>query len=433
MKTPYIFALSVAFALSALAQGPGGGGGGFTPGGGGSSGAFNYDSIASDTTNSDHTVFRTAGGLLYRYASAPTAIAPPAAVTPIADGLFAGCTFLVTADLSATAIAEIPSDCFAGCTALESVILPDTCTAIGPNAFAGCTALSSVTAPGVTAIAADAFRGCANLNLLPAFAEGAALGEWSFAGSGLESADLSTLVPSAGAFAGCTSLASAINPPADLPDALFAGCTALSFDPSPCETIGQAALAGVPFDTIPLRSATLGPYAFAAHAATVDTLLDCPYPESLEHDATSFLGRAVSYDTGDGIAPLEAADLVAWLREQATAEAPLVGLPDTYATADLETWLKTSDNAETYAYASQITAAPSFAALTFSDDAQGFVVVPPDDGISVTATPVACYSLSVASPEWLASNLVQDPDSGVYYPAEETSVCFATLRFSWDW
>ena len=43
-------------------------------------GSFGYDSIVSDTTNSDHTVFRTDGGLLYRYVSAPTSIAPPAAI-----------------------------------------------------------------------------------------------------------------------------------------------------------------------------------------------------------------------------------------------------------------------------------------------------------------------------------------------------------------
>lgn len=222
---PIFFSLLVlSLAVSAaLAQGPGGGGG-FNPGGGGSSGSFTYDSIVSDTTNADHTVFRSDGGLLYRYASAPTAVSAPAAVTALADGLFAGCTTLASADLSATSITAIPADCFAGCTALTNVVLPDSCTAIGPGAFAGCTALASVAAPAVATVGTGAFRGCIALTSLPAFAAGASIGDYAFAATGLAAVDASGLLLSAGTFAGCTSLASATGIPADLPDALFSGC-----------------------------------------------------------------------------------------------------------------------------------------------------------------------------------------------------------------
>lgn len=370
MKIRAVFAISIAFVLPAFAQGPGGGG--FTPGGGnqpgGGGGSFSYDSLAVDATNSG-VVYRTDGGFLYRLASAPSAFTAPAAVTAVADGLFAGCTTLKTADFSATSIAELPADCFAGCTALTSVILPKTCTAIGPNAFAGCTALSSVTAPGVASVGADTFRGCASLAALPAFAEGATLGAFSFADSGLAAADLDGLAPGPGVFAGCTFLSTLENTPSVLPDALCAGCTALDFDPSDCTALGQAALAGVPYDTIYLSATTkLSDYAFAADAAIMDTLLETADPTVFDPADRAFLGRTLSYDTGDGVARVEAASLVDWL----VAEGEAVTQPASYATADLETWLDDADNL--YAYTG--------ADLTVYGDA--FLYTPP----SATATSV---------------------------------------------
>ena len=345
------FVLSIA-SVTALAQGPGGGGfnpgGGGGPGGGGSSGgSFTYDSIASDTTNADHTVTRTDGGLLYRLAASPTAVSTPATVTAIADGLFSGCSTLKTADLSASSIAEVPEGCFAGCTALTSVILPATCTAIGPGAFAGCTSLASVTAPSVTTVGTDAFRGCSLLTALPNFASGASIGDYAFSFSGLTSLDASGLSLSPGAFSECTALTSATGTPTNLPDALFSGCGALSFDPSACTSVGQAALAGVPFDTIPLATGVvLSDYAFAADAATVETLLDTAEPTAFDPASLAFLGRTLSYDTGNGIARVEAAALVTWLATESEDEASPVEQPTSYATADLETWLADADNAD---------------------------------------------------------------------------------------
>lgn len=431
VRSIVVAALVLSFSLPAFAQGPGGGGfnpgGGGDPGGGGGSGSFTYDSIASDVTNADHTVYRVDGGLLYRYAAAPTAVSVPAAVTALADGLFAGCTSLVTADLSATAIEEIPSDCFAGCTALTSVILPDTCTAIGPNAFAGCTALSSVTAPGVATVGADAFRGCTALTSVPAFAEGATIGEWSFAASGLADLDLVSIVPSTGAFSGCTSLASAVNPLEDLPAALFSGCTALDFDPSACYGFGQAALAGVPYETIPLEWAEIGPYAFAADAATVETLVDSPYPEYLEYDATSFLGRTVSYDTGDGIALLEAANLVEWLRLQTITPMSSVVQPASYATADLENWLDSPSNVESIlSYAGD----PD---LTVVGDA--FLFTPPSAAATSVRVTVESTSDLLDADAWTpdALTLASTAEDGVQTYTTTNTTAFARLAFSPAW
>ena len=434
MKFPALIALSLAFALPALAQGPGGGGGfnpgggGGGPGGGGSSGSFTYDSIQSNVTNADATVSRN--GLLFARPDSPASIAPPSTVTAIADGLFANCASLVAADLSATAITSLPSDCFAGCTALTTVLLPDTCTSIGPNAFAGCTALSSVTAPAVVTVAADAFRGCTALFALPAFASGAALGPWSFSQSGLASLDLSSVAPSDGAFAGCASLAAAAPAPETLPPALFSGCTALDFDPSLCADIGQAALAGVPFDVIPLEDweAVLGPYAFAADAATVDTLLDCLYPEDLTYDPTTFLGRTVSYDTGRGVARIEAAHLVEWLQLQTMTPLSTVAQPASYATEDLETWIAAPANLDSlYLY----TADPD---LTVSG--ASFLYTPPSAKAPSVLVTLESTTNLLDSASWVPDALDLDPEtssSAVLVYTTPNSPAFARLAFSPAW
>ena len=435
MNTPSLpfptafFALALVLAAPALAQRPGGGinPGGPGGGGGGSSGAFSYDSIQSNVTNDDATVSRN--GLLFARSDSPSAIAPPPSVTAIADGLFAHCGTLLSADLSSTAITAIPSDCFAGCTSLTTVLLPPTCTSIGPNAFAGCTALASLSAPAVTAVASDAFRGCTDLSVLPGFPSGATLGPWSFASSGLASLDLSSVVPAAGAFAGCLSLAAASNAPSALPDALFADCTALAFDPSLCSDFGQAALAGVPFDVIPLEDweAVLAPYAFAASAASVDTLLDCPYTEYLTYDPTSFLGRNVSYDTGNGIARIEATNLVDWMSQPPFPGAPVIPQPASYATADLEAWIADPNHIDSLcAY----TANPD---LAVSGDT--FLFTPPSpDATSVLVTLESTANLLDAD-SWTPDALtpLSTSEGGVQTYTSTNSPAFARLSFAPAW
>ena len=426
MKITAIFAFSLAFAASALAQG-------FNPGGGGS---FQYDSIASDTTNAA-LVYRTDGGLLYRLSGSPTSVSAPAAVATIADGLFAGCTTLVAADLSATAITSLPSDCFVGCTALTTVILPDTCTSIGPNAFAGCTALSSVTAPAIATVAADAFRGCTALAALPAFASGAALGPWSFSQSGLASLDLSSIAPSTGTFAGCTDLASAVNAPEQLPAALFSGCTALDFDPSLCSDIGQAALAGVPYSTIPLASGVaLSDYAFAADIATVATLLDTADPTAFDPASPAFLGRTLSYDTGNGIARVEAASLVDWLATEADDDGSTVAQPPSYATADLETWLATPGNAD---------ALLDYTGANLAVSGATFLYTPPSSAASALTVSLESTTNLLDSASWtsgtlvLSSTGVDGVETYIPAPAEDdrtgaaSSTAFARLAFRPAW
>ena len=80
MQIRSLFSVALALALPAFAQGPGFNPGG--PGGPGSGGSFSFDSLASDPTNADFTVHRTAGGLLYRLAAAPTSVAPPPTSPP---------------------------------------------------------------------------------------------------------------------------------------------------------------------------------------------------------------------------------------------------------------------------------------------------------------------------------------------------------------
>lgn len=433
MKFPALIALSLALALPALAQGPGGGGGfnpggsGGGPGGGGSSGTFTYDSIQSNVTNADATVSRN--GLLFARPDTPVSIAPPSTVAAIADGLFADCASLVAADLSATAITALPSDCFAGCTALTTVILPDTCTAIGPNAFAECTALSSVSAPAVATVAADAFRGCTALDALPAFAAGAALGDYAFADSGLLSVDAENLALGTGVFAGCLSLASLSNAPVDLPDALCAGCTSLDFDPYPCYSIGQAALAGVPYTIIPLESDTLlAPYAFAASAATVDTLLDCSSPANLAYDPTTFLGRTVSFQIGSAVARLEAAHLVNWLRLQRMSPGSSVVQPASYNTADLETWIASPSNLDSlYLY----TANPDLAVSSAT-----FLFTPPSADATSVRVDLESTTNLLDSASWAPDALDLDPETSTEALLSFTttnSPSFARLAFHPAW
>lgn len=429
-------------ATAALAQGPGGGGfnpggggfnpgGGDQPGGGGSGGTLVYDDFITACTTNGNIILR--GGTAIGAASGATALTAPAGMTDILEGAFAGHATLARADFSAaTALAEIPPCAFAGCIDLASVTLPDTCTAVGKGAFSGCTSLAALTAPGAASIGDDAFRGCTALTALPGAA--ADIGNYAFAHTGLTAVDATGLALGEGAFAGCTSLATLANAPDTFPDALCSGCTALDCPDLAGKTLGTAALAGIPTTAFTVDSATtFGDASLAAEEATLGTRFDLADGALPAHADTTFLGRTVTFTPAgtEDAAPLQAYDLVTWLQEQATAAAPLVEPPATYNTADLDTWLHTPGNAETYAYADQIEASGTIAALTLSDDASGFVLTAPDDGISLTVTPVGSYSLTDG--EWLPSNLVQDPDTGIYHPSEESTLFFATLLCTWDW
>ncbi len=411
-------------------DGPGSGGTEGPGGGGGGGGSFTYDSFISVTTNANCLVRE---GVLFGYTSSlSTSVAPTAAagVTELAHGVFAGNTAITTVNLSNTSITEIPSDCFAGCTALKTVTLPSTCTSIGPGAFAGCTVLATFSGSGVAAVSHDAFRGCTALTGVAGASE---IGSYAYAQSGVTSADVSSVATlGEGVFAGCESLtAVTVATSATLPAAVFAGCTALAVsDWSDVSEFGQAALAGIPTTTLTLSSsATLGAYAFAADAATVATTLSQSALPA--YDSTAFLGREVSYIPASGsVTRIEARDLVDWLSD-ATASSG-VTQPADYSTETLKTWLDDPDNAYAYAYADDLAADADFVGLTVSGT--NFVYnAPSDSALSISVTPVACYTLSASENEWSADNLVWSEENGAYVAADGTDTCFARLRFICGW
>ncbi len=436
MKRNFIGVLAYVASMSALLAGPGGqppGGGtqpgGNQPGGGGASATWTFDSFLASSATTSGIIVRE--GVVTGYES-PTDAALSSSVTDIAAGALAGCTTLKSIDLSAcSSLTEIPDSAFAGCTALKTVTLPASCTTIGPGAFAGCTALATVSGSGVTAVSHDAFRDCTALTSpsLPAH-----IGSYAYSQSGVTSADMSGVATlGEGAFAGCESLtAVTVASGASLPAATFAGCTALNVgDWSGVGEFGQSALAGIPATTLTLSSsATLSAYAFAADEATVTTTLGQSALPT--YDETSFLGREVSYTPVSGSTTrIEAMDLVDWLLD-ATASAG-VTQPADYNTATLKTWLSDSANAYAYAYADDLASDEGFVGLTV--DGKSFIYTAPrDTALSITVTPVACYSLSSDESDWSADNLAWSDEDSAYFATDTTQTsCFARLRFSWDW
>lgn len=94
-------------------------------------------------------------------------------------------------------ITEMPTGIFEGCTSLESVIMPDSIAVIGESAFKNCKSLQSINITDkIKNIRSYAFFGCTSLKefdftLLGSYAR---LWEYSFAGTGLESINLSNRV-----------------------------------------------------------------------------------------------------------------------------------------------------------------------------------------------------------------------------------------------
>ena len=426
---------TVAFATIASASVIAGPGGGNQPGGnqpgGGSSATWTFDTFLASSTTTSGLIIRE--GIIIGYDS-PTSATVASTVTDIAEGALAGCTTLTGIDLSATSITEIPESAFAGCSNLTTVILPSTCTTIGANAFAGCMKLATLTAPGVTTVGNDSFRACSALTTSPSTIRAA--GAFSFAQSGVTSVDLAGMTSvGEGAFAGCESLTTAtVAAGATLPDAVFAGCTALAVsDWSGVTSFGQAALAGIPVTTLTLNSTvTLGAYTLAAdEAMLVTTLSNSTLPSFAD---TAFLGREVSYTPVAGsVTRIEASDLVEWLVADASGSSPTVTQPADYNTATLKTWLATGNNAYLYAYADDLAANAGFVGLTI-DNTRFVYNAPTDTAISISVTPVACYTLSVEESDWSADNLVWSDEADAYVAADATQPsCFARLRFSFNW
>lgn len=124
-------------------------------------------------------------------------------------------------------ITAVGAEAFRGCRFTEEIRLPDSVTTLGDGAFADSAALKRVTAAGVTAVGADAFSGCAVLESVRLADRVRTLGERAFQNCPkLRSIALAglTAVP-ASCFEGCPVLTTA-----ELPDAVqfaaraFAGC-----------------------------------------------------------------------------------------------------------------------------------------------------------------------------------------------------------------
>lgn len=443
-----IYTLAVSMmATAALAAGPGGstggpGGGGNQPGSGGSGASFTFDTFLTDPATSGNAV--SYAGVWSGYSSGATSITLASSVSDAVEGVMSGCTTLKTADLSAaTGLTKLPARAFAGCTALTTVTLPSTITEIGDGAFEGCTSLKTLTASGVETIGVDAFRGCTALTTQPS---GTVIGDGAFAQSGLTSVALASATLGDGVCAGCASLTSA-TAPAALPDGTFSGCTSLEFDPSGCTSIGAAALAGLPITTFTLSSTvTLSGFSLSADSATVATILTFDGASVPSYDDTAFLGRSLtaSYSPVEGTSTrIEAEALVTWLMAQAEANNADVAQPTdddgatSYATASLETWLSTASNAsavKSFCYATALAADSSFAPLTVSGTS--FLLAAPDSGTtsSVTVSVVGATALtSEFTSTALTLSATAEDGTQTYVSSDETSACFARLKYAKSW
>lgn len=108
--------------------------------------AFKGATLTSVSVSS--STLKEIGAFAFKNSSVGSIILPKS-VEKLGRGVFAGCTSLVSANLSMTAIKELPSETFKGDSALGSLALPASVTALGKDALAGCRSLSSITADGI--------------------------------------------------------------------------------------------------------------------------------------------------------------------------------------------------------------------------------------------------------------------------------------------
>jgi uncharacterized repeat protein (TIGR02543 family) len=135
----------------------------------------------------------------------------PDTVTSIGPGAFAGSTSLQSVTLPAL-LSEIKGETFIGCSSLQSIDIPDSVTMIDFTAFRNCTSLSSVTlSDALETIGQNTFAGCTSLqNIeLPAGLQGL-VGETFKGCSALQSISFPASMTNVGndSFKDCTSLTS---------------------------------------------------------------------------------------------------------------------------------------------------------------------------------------------------------------------------------
>ena len=103
--------------------------------------------------------------LFYGYPNLQTIVIPES-VTVIGPDAFRGCSSLTSITIPSS-VTKIGDGVFSSCTGLTSITIPDSVTSIGKNAFNGCKGLTSVTIPSsVTSIGSYAFRNCTSLKTI---------------------------------------------------------------------------------------------------------------------------------------------------------------------------------------------------------------------------------------------------------------------------
>ena len=169
-----------------------------------------------------------------------------AGTTALAEGLFNGCTKLVSVDLSSFELTAISANFFKGCSSLTTVVLPATITSIGENAFSGCTNLATLTLPkNLTALGAGAFEGTKIAAFDFSESTFTAIPENAFKDcASLASIKLPTRISSIGAhaFAGCTSLTEFTFSASltSIGEGAFQGSGLTAVDLSPCSSLSSA-------------------------------------------------------------------------------------------------------------------------------------------------------------------------------------------------
>ena len=160
------------------------------------------------SASEDSSGFAVDNGVLTQYVGAENSVVIPDTVTAIGDSAFQNMPInSVTIPSSVTSIGAFA---FAGCTNLTSINIPSSVASIGNNAFANCTSLSSVSWQSGAGIPVEAFNGC----------------------RGLTSVSIAQTVPSIGsqAFKDCSELSSIAIPAAtsSVASNAFDGCVNMS-------------------------------------------------------------------------------------------------------------------------------------------------------------------------------------------------------------
>ena len=127
--------------------------------------------------------------------------------------LGSGGTVTIPDAINGLSVTEIGTNSFENCTTLTRLIMPDTVTIIGDQAFQSCTGLTSIvlstnlTTLGYGGIGAGAFRDCSSLTQITIPSSVTSMQNWAFAGcTSLTTALIENDIVGIGMFAGCVSL-----------------------------------------------------------------------------------------------------------------------------------------------------------------------------------------------------------------------------------